>query len=459
MLSFLSLRKFGTVVLEYAMLAGLILYVWLVSLQDSVAQPPHVGLIAFKALCIAMIFQIFLHLSDARDYRRTRRLSASMMRVAKALLLASLTLWASCLLFPHLLVGHETLARILVASSVFLVAWYALVRCYFHSRVPRSNIVLLGTGRLARELVREILRRPELGIGVSGFLGDDPALVGVSIVNPKVIGLYGELQRIVSTEKVDRVVVELENRRGQLPIDALLKLKTQNIRVEEAASLYERVTGKIAVENLKPSWMIFNPGFELSRRHARAARILSVLLSLTALLILSPVILPVMILIRLDSPGPVFFRQERVGRNGKPFILWKFRSMCMHAERETGPVWAKRNDPRVTRLGRFLRRSRLDEVPQLYNVLHGDMSLIGPRPERPGFVKELCATTPYYKIRHAVMPGLTGWAQINYAYANSIEDSVEKLQYDLFYVKHRSIALDLIIAFETIKTILVRPGS
>lgn len=459
MLRFFLLRKFGTVLVEYAMLAGLILWAVLFLLDESSARLPHAVPTAFKALGIALVFQIFLHLSDARDFQKSRLPSGCMRRVGKALLLASVTLGALCTLFPRTFVGPGNLPFILVVSSVFLAAWHPLVRYYFQKRAPRSRIVLLGTGRLARDLVREILRRPELGMDVSGFLGDDPALVGVSIVNPKVIGLYGELQRVVSSRKVDRVVVELQDRRGQLPIDALLKLKTQNIRIEEAASLYERVTGKIAVENLKPSWMIFNPGFELSRRHVMATRILSVLLSLSALLILAPVMLVVMVWIKIDSPGPVFFRQERVGRNGQPFILWKFRSMCVHAERETGPVWSQKNDPRVTRLGRFLRRSRLDEVPQLYNVLRGDMSLIGPRPERPGFVNELSATTPYYKIRHAVMPGLTGWAQINYAYANSIEDSVEKLQYDLFYVKHRSIALDLIIAFETIKTILVRPGS
>jgi exopolysaccharide biosynthesis polyprenyl glycosylphosphotransferase len=205
--------------------------------------------------------------------------------------------------------------------------------------------------------------------------------------------------------------------------------------------------------------LIFNPGFDISKHHIMAKQTLSAIFILMALLILSPVILIVVVLIKLDSPGPIFFKQERVGIDGKTFTLWKFRSMCPEAERETGPVWAIKDDPRVTRFGRFLRRSRLDEIPQLFNVLRGDMNLIGPRPERPTFVNEFSETIPYYRIRHTVRPGLTGWAQINYQYANSTEDSLEKLQYDLFYIKHMSIVLDVIIAFETIKTVLVRPGS
>ncbi len=459
MLRFFIFRKFGTVLFEYLMLTGLILGSSLLYLKSPFFQHPNPSLAALKALLIALIFQIFLHLCDAYDFRKPRLPSIDIVRVAKALLLASLALWCAYLLFPRILVGHGTFICILVVSSVFLMTWHALLRFYFKVRHPRSNIVLLGTGRLARDLVREIIRRPELGIGVSGFLGDDPALVGVSIVNPKVIGLYKDLSQIIAEKKVNRVVVELQDRRGQLPIDELLKLKTNCIGVEEATSLYECVTGKIAVENLKPSWMIFNPGFDISKRHIAAKQILSVLLTLMILFILAPVILVVMVLIKLDSPGPIFFKQERVGLDGKAFTLWKFRSMCWDAERETGPVWAIKDDPRVTRLGRFLRRSRLDEVPQLYNILRGDMSLIGPRPERPNFVNELSQTTPYYKIRHTVRLGLTGWAQINYQYANSIEDSLEKLQYDLFYIKHMSIVLDMIIAFETIKIILVRPGS
>lgn len=457
MLRFFFLRKFGMVFTEYLMLSGIIFGALAFCLPVSFLEHPSAGPIALKALLMAMIFQICLHLSDAHNYQKMRLPSAAIAHVAKALIPAALTLWALHLLLPGILEKGETLLCILLASAVFLLVWHALWCLYFKIRAPRSHILLLGTGQLARDLVREIIRRPELGIGVSGFLGDDPELVGVSIVNPKVIGLYKDLRHIVASRKVNQIVVELQDRRGLLPIEELLKLKTTCIRIEEAASLYERITGKIAVENLKPSWMIFNPGFSMSLRHAVAKQTLSVLLALLALVILAPASLLIMVLIKLDSSGPIFFAQERIGRDGRSFTLWKFRTMRPDAERATGTAWAKNDDVRITRFGRLLRRSRLDSVPTLYNVLHGDMSLIGPRPEQPMFANELLKKNPYYVIRHLVRPGLTGWAQIHCRHASSIEDSVEKLQYDLFYIKHMSIVLDVWIAFETLKTILIRP--
>ena len=244
-----------------------------------------------------------------------------------------------------------------------------------------------------------------------------------------------------------------------MPIEDLLNLKTRGVAVEEATGLYERITGKIALENLKPSWMIFNPGFEVSKSMLLRKRLLSLIVSVLLLAIFSPVILLLLLLIKLDSSGPVFHKQERVGQNGRVFTLWKFRSMHRDAERDTGPVWAVEGDSRVTRIGRFLRRTRLDELPQIYNVLRGDMSLVGPRPERPKFVQELSEQIPYYHLRHAVKPGVTGWAQINCEYGNSVKGAVEKLQYDLFYIKNLSMLLDFLVVFETIKTVLVRKGS
>jgi sugar transferase (PEP-CTERM system associated) len=244
-----------------------------------------------------------------------------------------------------------------------------------------------------------------------------------------------------------------------MPVEELLALKTRGIAIEEATGMYERVTGKIAIENLKPSWMIFNSGFQVSRSAQFQKRIFSLLVSTVLLVIFSPLMLLLMILIRLDSRGPIFFRQERVGQDGKPFTLWKFRSMSENAEKDTGPVWSTRGDTRVTRVGRVMRRTRMDELPQLFNIFLGDMSMVGPRPERPHFVKELSTMIPFYHLRHVVKPGVTGWAQINYEYGSSVRDAVEKLQYDLFYVKHMSWLLDSAIVIETIKTVLVRRGS
>jgi sugar transferase (PEP-CTERM system associated) len=323
----------------------------------------------------------------------------------------------------------------------------------------RQRILIMGTGHLARAVATEIVRRPELGMTVCGFLGDDPALIGVSIVNPKVVGLHTDLNRITSQQPVRKIVVELLDRRGRLPVKELLDLKTRGVSIEDATSLYERLTGKVAVENLKASWLIFSKGFEVARLVTFEKNVLSLAVSTVLGLVFLPIVPLVATLIKLDSKGPVFHGQERVGRHGKVFKLWKFRSMRQDAEVASGPVWAGAGDSRVTRVGKYLRRTRLDELPQLYNVLKGDMSLVGPRPERPYFVDQLSETVPFYHVRHAVKPGVTGWAQINYRYGNSVEDAVEKQQYDLFYIKNMSVLLDTVIIFDTIKTVLLRKGS
>jgi sugar transferase (PEP-CTERM system associated) len=255
-------------------------------------------------------------------------------------------------------------------------------------------------------------------------------------------------------------VVSLVDARGKLNMDELLAMKlNQGVRFDHLASVYEEYTGKIALENLRPSWLIFSEGFRVSRRLAMAKRAADILLALCGLLVALPVIALVALALRFTSPGPVLYSQRRVGKDGAEFTIYKFRSMKVDAERETGAVWARVADPRVTRVGHFLRRTRLDELPQLWNVLVGDMSVVGPRPERPEFVAGLTTEIPFYGQRHAVRPGVTGWAQVRHRYGASIDDAYEKLQYDLFYIKHVSMAFDLFIILETVKTVLVRRGS
>ncbi len=458
---YLAFRIVGIVVVETSLLVFCVVDAFFVRFGHSpFASSSNTWIFLGKALFIAFAFQLFMHLRDVYDFEKTRAMSANLVRLGQALLPASAVIWCCYYLFPALEVGRGVYGINLMLSCAFLVAWHTLLRLYFSVRTPRSNILVLGTGPLAQELVKEIIRRPELGFCVRGFVDHNPSLVGVSIINPKVLGLYHELPRLVSENRIDHIAVEVKDRRGRLPIKELLDIKTRGIAIEDATTLYERVTGKIAIENLKPSWMIFNPGFQVSRRLLIQKRVASILVSAALLVLLSPVILLFMLLIRLDSPGSVFHRQKRVGQDGRVFTLWKFRSMCQDAERHTGPVWAPgRNDPRVTRIGKILRRTRLDELPQLYNIFKGDMSLVGPRPERPHFVEDLEKKIPFYQLRHAVKPGITGWAQINYKYANSLEDAVEKLQYDLFYIKHMSLMLDTVIMLETIKTVLVEKGS
>lgn len=455
-LRYLSFQKVGAVILEHALL---IACVFAMQLRTLAVAPGSLALFVFQAFVVAVTFQMFLHLSNGYEFGTRPWERKFILGLGQAVLLACALLSMVHVIIPDLMIGRGRFALTLLVISLVLASWHLSLRMYFGASSARSKILIMGTGPLARSLATEILRHREYGLQVCGFVDDNPALVGVSIVNPKVLGLSKELRRIVVDNGVDEVVVELQDRRGRLPVDELLDLKMRGVRVQEATSLYERVTGKISIENLKPSWMLFGEGFEVSRFVLIGKQIVSFSVSLLLLMLFLPLFPLIALLIKLDSRGPVFLRQERVGKNGKVFTLWKFRSMRNDAEQETGPVWAKAQDSRVTRVGRHLRRTRLDEFPQLFNVLKGDMSLVGPRPERPNFVEELSNTIPFYYLRHSVKPGVTGWAQINYGYGKSVEDSVEKLQYDLFYIKNLSWALDLLILLHTIKTVLVRKGS
>jgi sugar transferase (PEP-CTERM system associated) len=264
---------------------------------------------------------------------------------------------------------------------------------------------------------------------------------------------------VVSRQRVHRVIVAMPDRRGTIPMRELLDLRMRGVKIEEATSWLEKISGKIEVENLYPSWLIFADGFRRSSMFIILRRALSIGISLVGILISIPLWPLVMLIIKFDSPGPVFYTQRRVGKGGTIFKVVKFRTMRQDAEAGKGPQWAGLNDPRVTRVGRFLRSSRLDEIPQLWCVLKGDMAFVGPRPERPEFVESLSKEIPYYGVRHMVRPGLTGWAQIRYKYGSTVQDALEKLQYDLFYIKNASIGLDLLIMFQTIKTVLLRRGA
>jgi sugar transferase (PEP-CTERM system associated) len=456
---YLALRKLGAIFAETLLLIGCVLGAYYIRLHESPFSPNESRYIFLKAILVAAIFQLFLHLNDIYEFRKVRPSREYVVRICQALAMATLALCVIYFGVPDLMLGRGVFGISLVFSCFFLVVWHTILGIYFRSRTPHTNLLVLGTGNLACEAVREILRHPELGIKVVGFVDDNPKLVGVSIVNPKVVGIYEDLPRLVEKHHVDRIVVGLQDRRGKLPIKDLLDFKTRGVAIEEATTFYERVAGKIPIENLKPSWMVFNTGFNVSRRVRVEKRILSILVSALLLLLFAPILLLLALLIKLDSKGPVLYRQERVGQDGRTFTLFKFRSMFENAESETGPVWSSEGDSRVTRVGRFMRQLRLDEVPQLLNVLRGDMSMVGPRPERPHFVQQLAETIPYYPLRHVIKPGITGWAQINYGYANSMEHTVEKLQYDLFYIKNMSWVLDALIIFETIKTVLVEKGS
>jgi sugar transferase (PEP-CTERM system associated) len=456
---YLALRKLGSVFFETLVLILCVFSAGFLSQRELHSSSLGRNHLFSKALLIAIVFQLALHLKDIYGFSGKRPSREYALRILQSLIMAIIAFSVIFYLAPELTVSRGILAASILFCSVFLILYHTCLRLYFGSRVPRTNLLVLGTGNLAREAVREILGHPELGIKVVGFVDDKPHLVGVSIVNPKVVGVYEDLPTLVANHKIDRIVVGLQDRRGKLPIKELLDFKTRGVAVEDVTTFYERVAGKIPIENLKPSWMVFNSGFGVSKGMLLKKRIIGLIISLSLLVVLSPLILLLMILIKLDSKGPIFYRQERVGQDGRTFMLFKFRSMYEDAESGTGPVWSQDGDKRITRIGRFLRRTRLDELPQFYNVLRGDMSLVGPRPERPHFVQHLAETIPFYPLRHIVKPGITGWAQINYGYANSLDHTIEKLQYDLFYIKNMSWVLDLLIMLETIKTVLVKKGS
>lgn len=419
------------------------------------------GRLAWRASLIAGILQVSLHFCDLYDLRTLGERRGVVVALLQALGAASLVLAILYYLVPALVISRGV---VVIASGliVTLIAGWRIAFDWLALRLePAERLLIVGTNPAAVGLAKELFdRRKELGVELVGFVDTDSSRVGMPLINPGVVGVIDEIPAIVKERRVDRVVVSLADARGKLSMDQLLHMKLNDgVRFDHLASVYEDYTGKIAVENLRPSWLIFSEGFRKERSLQAVKRLIDISCSLAGLLLTLPVQVLVALAVRLTSDGPVLYSQRRVGRDGAVFTIYKFRTMRADAEAFTGAVWSTENDPRVTPLGRVLRRTRLDELPQLWNVLSGDMSVVGPRPERPEFVTELTRQIPFYGQRHAVRPGVTGWAQVRYSYAASVEDSLQKLQYDLFYIKHMSIAFDLFIILETVKTVLVRRGS
>jgi sugar transferase (PEP-CTERM system associated) len=417
-----------------------------------------------RGVVVAAVLQICLHYSDLYDMRPRgdrRDLLVGLLRSlgAASLILAIVYYW-----IPHFGLGRGVFVLATVLIIGLVAGWRIAFEWVSLRGNPAERLLIVGTGAAAVGLASELFnRRSEFGVELVGFVDSDPSKIGMvlgSQSSTSVIGAVKDIPAIVRGREVDRVVVSLADARGKLDMDELLAMKLNDgVRFDHLASVYEEYTGKIAVENLRPSWMIFSDGFRKSPTLEAVKRLSDIVFAVIGLVLASPLMFGVWVAQRLSSQGPAIYKQQRVGRDGVPFTIMKFRSMRVDAEALSGAVWAKENDPRVTPVGRFLRRTRLDELPQLWNVLRGDMSFVGPRPERPEFIAELSQQVPFYGQRHVVRPGLTGWAQVRHRYGASVGDTQEKLQYDLFYIKHLSIAFDLYIMLETIKTVMVREGS
>jgi len=413
-----------------------------------------------KAVIITAVCQMCLSYNDLYILKNGRYFQHLAPRLIQSMIAAALILTVLYYFSPELTIGRGVFLISLSLCPLLLFSWRYVYRWMIDKRLLNNErILIVGSGPLAIEIGTEILSMNSLGYHIVGFIDKDPAMVGVKILNPSIIGAYVQLPEIAQEERINRIIVALPEQRGSLPIDALLRCKLSGIRSDEGISFFEQMTGKIHLENLKPSWLIFSDGFKIQKSKKIIKRSMDIFFSVTGLILAVPLFLVISLLIRLDSSGPVFYRQERIGENGKKFSLLKFRSMEADAEADLVPVWAQEGDTRVTRIGKFLRRTRMDELPQLFNVLRGEMSFVGPRPERPWFVEQLEKEIPYYRLRFSIKPGITGWAQIKYQYGSSVKDAIEKLQYELYYIKNLSFSLDLAILFSTIKVVLSGKGA
>ncbi|HID30115.1 MAG TPA: TIGR03013 family PEP-CTERM/XrtA system glycosyltransferase [Desulfobacterales bacterium] len=412
-----------------------------------------------KALVIMVVCQACLYYNELYDLKVTDTSRELGLRLTKAMGIACIVLAVLYYCIPSLLIGRGTFFITLAFIILLVVSWRYAYNWILKKNMFTERVMILGDGRLSREIIDEISTRPDSGYQISAVISvnSNPSS-GFSRGIPH-FSMNRKLSELAESLHTRKIIVAMDERRGMLPTDDLLRCRMKGIQVLEGETLYEELAGKIFVEKLNPSWLIFSDGFLKPRTVRFMKRATGLIVASVGLLLILPLIGLIALAIKLDSKGPVIYRQNRCGKHGRIFKLCKFRSMIDNAEAGCGPCWATDNDRRVTGVGRILRKYRLDEIPQMWNVLKGDMSFVGPRPERPEFVEELVEKIPYYSERHVVEPGITGWAQVSYRYGASVKDAQEKLKYDLFYIKNMSLVMDLIIIFKTAKIVLLKSGA
>jgi len=441
------------------LLAGEAIIVWTSFLLGTVLQYREDSYIElnfeygyYKLLAVTFIVLLFSHWLDLYNPSSVAEKWQQTFRLLLVLGLVALALALIISFFPRSMPRRDSSIVGLVILAFALFGWRSAYAWLSQQPYLREKVYVLGTGERAQRLVQGLRTRSELGVEVVGWTGTMEGAFTLEAV-------AAHLTELANQHNVHRVIVAMPDRRGTIPVQQLLSLRLNGVKIEEATSWLEKMSGRIEVEQLYPSWLIFAEGFRFSNGLMVLRRMFSIIASTLLLLIVSPLIPFVVLAIKLDSPGPVLYRQKRVGLGGSTFFCYKFRTMRRDAEADKEATWATDDDPRITRVGRFLRSSRLDEIPQLWCVLKGDMGFVGPRPERPEFVQWLTKEIPYYPVRNVVRPGITGWAQVRYKYGNTVEDAKEKLQYDLFYIKNASLGLDLLIMFETIKIVILGRGA
>jgi sugar transferase (PEP-CTERM system associated) len=409
-----------------------------------------------KILLVTIVCVLSLYYHDFYNFdnlSQERKMKELVLRALQTVGVASLALAFIYAIFPSWIVAKT----VVMLSMLFVISLVLAMRLLYYWALQKNKlterVLVLGVNDFALNIIDEIETKPDKGFRVVGILKDGQCS-DFSINGIPVLGEVDDVLEVTKKIPCDRIVVSMLDQRRKLPLPRLLELKLTGKKINDGVEFYEHLTGKIMVGRLRPSYFIFSNGFKINKTRQLMKRTVDIVCSLLGLALSLPISVLIVIAIKLDTKGPVLYRQERVGHGGKIFTLYKFRSMHADAEKDQ-PIWAEVNDIRVTRVGRFIRKMRFDEIPQMFNVLKGDMSFVGPRPERTYFVNQLKEKIPYYIQRHAVKPGITGWAQIKYRYGASTEDALEKLKYDLYYAKNMSPLLDLTIIFETTKSFLL----
>lgn len=412
-----------------------------------------------KVAFASLVFLLVLYFYDLYEYTVMSNRRELMLRLVQALGVGWILLAFMFYFVPQMLIGRGVSVISVFVVLVLLLLWRVLIHLFTGHPEIGEKILVVGTGQAAKDTADAVWLRRDAGYRIVGFVTENGNKPLTDLAGAKILGSASDLDSIVKAERIDRIVMAVYERRGTFPTEMLLKMSLAgDVSIEECSSFFERITGKVHVGMLRPSWLIFDGRGRETRLKSVFREIVHRSLALTGLILSLPVALLTAVLIKLDSKGPIFYRQERVGKNGRIFEVIKFRSMRADAEKDGKPVWATSEDERITRIGRIIRITRIDEIPQFWNILKGEMNFVGPRPERPHFVGQLAREIPFYEHRHLVAPGLTGWAQIKYPYGASVEDARQKLQYDLYYIKNQSLALDLVIIFETVKTVLFGKG-
>jgi sugar transferase (PEP-CTERM system associated) len=440
------------------LLAGEALVIWLSFVVGTRLQNQDWWLLLnvdggyLKILAVTIIVLLVSHGFDLYDPSSLSEKWDQIFRLLLVLGLVALALSIVGFIFPTFLPGNGSALAGLIILTFTLFGWRAAYGWLVKQPYLRERVYVLGTGERAQRLLSGLQQRSDLGIEIVGWTGNLEGVLNRDTIAAHLLDLTRE-------KRVHRVIVAMPDRRGTLPVEELLNLRLAGVTVEEAASWLEKISGRIEVDQLYPSWLVFTDGFRFSSAFMVMRRLFSTAIAGISLFLALPLLPFIMLAIKLDSTGGILYRQKRVGLGGSQFLCYKFRTMHEDAEADTGATWATDDDPRITRVGKLLRASRLDEIPQLWCVLKGDMAFVGPRPERPEFVEWLSKEIPYYGVRHVVRPGITGWAQVQYKYGNTVEDAREKLQYDLFYIKNASFGLDLTVMFQTIKIVLLGRGA